>query len=388
MRKSNFIKILAKINLRIGLLLRRKNPHPCATEIKTILIKRADRIGDAAVTLPLLLELKKHFDVTVLTSKYNDFLLSKFVKTRIAVVSPHSVKESIAIFMRSVRKGSLAKSEKPKPAFDLFLDLGGIRGLDIFFRIRRQGECKFYAGFNIGIWSRLLDYSEKGYPALFSQRNILESYQALIKGALHKELDMPDYLDLSGFEIKPSDFFLNENFIVVNVSGYENFRGPSVFLYSELFKKLKFNGVIFVIDSPGLPNIKKLRGVEVPENVLFSKRDYSLQELCYIVRRSELYVGADSGITQLLQFQTHSVIFFGCGDHLVWKPYAETLYSRRTINGLIVEETKSSAGKIKKILYYEVPCRPCFDLGCKKRNCTEFFFKDIGLLSREIASLL
>ena len=82
MFQALIIKMFARMNLWAGILLRKRRIPYNPTEIKTILVKRTDRIGDAVVSLPLLLELNKHFKITILTSEYNNFFLKSFLKPR------------------------------------------------------------------------------------------------------------------------------------------------------------------------------------------------------------------------------------------------------------------------------------------------------------------
>ncbi len=96
------IKLLARLNLYLGILLRKKSPRYRFSGIRSILIKRTDRIGDAAVTLPLLLALDKRFQVVVLTSKYNDSFLNKFLSTEISTDVPASLFGSLGLMIKGI----------------------------------------------------------------------------------------------------------------------------------------------------------------------------------------------------------------------------------------------------------------------------------------------
>ena len=43
--------------------------------IRTILINRSDRIGDAFISMPFFIALGERYDITLLTSEYNDEVL-------------------------------------------------------------------------------------------------------------------------------------------------------------------------------------------------------------------------------------------------------------------------------------------------------------------------
>ena len=49
---------------------------------------------------------------------------------------------------------------------------------------------------------------------------------------------------------------------------------------------------------------------------------------------------------------------------------------------MTIEETVTSKGLLKKIIYFPVSCRPCFDIGCRKFRCIRNF--DITSVSSEI----
>ena len=229
----------------LGFVFRRKRKIDLK-EIKTILVNKTDRFGDAAVTLPLLLELAKHFDVTVLTSKYNDFILKDFLKTKIFIDSPLPFLKVIGMIAKNILCFSSIRKSSGTPEYDLYLDLNGIKELNIFLDIKQRNLCRHYVDFNLGPWNLLLDYSAKGNSVLFSKKHILDSYHDLIKESLGLDINIPDYVDLSSKSIFPSDFKVEERYILVNISGFNRFRGPSSEMFAQVVDGLNFSIIYYL----------------------------------------------------------------------------------------------------------------------------------------------
>jgi hypothetical protein len=78
---------------------------------------------------------------------------------------------------------------------------------------------------------------------------------------------------------------------------------------------------------------------------------------------------------------TNAVIIYTVGDPDAWKPYSETKEWEKKIYGSIVVENNVINNKRKYVIYNKVPCRPCFDLLCKKPICKNL---DISIIDKLI----
>jgi len=383
--KNILIKFIVLVLFFIGLILKRKryiNPK----KIRTILINRTDRIGDAAITLPLLLELNKFFDITVLTSEYNDSILNKFFKTKITIKNPILVKDAVKIALKSLVK--FPYNLKSNFKYDLYLDLMGLRGLDIFLDIKSKGLCKYYINLNLGPWNLLLDYNYIGFLGLFSKKHILDTFKEILYYSLGINLDIKDYLDLSNLAKKPIDFNLDSSFILLNISGSNRFRGPKPEVFANIINKINFDGVILIMDEPNFPNIERFKNNIKKPNVVYLKRNYDIFELLYIAIKSKLYIGSDSGISQLLQVPVSCVLFFGNPPPNCWRPYSKKPYIKRKVEKLIIEETTTTKSLIKKIIYTPIYCRPCLDIGCSSAKCINIFSEYTDIIAEEINKII
>ena len=291
MLRAIIIKILARINLWVGLLLNKRRAPYNSADIKTILVKRTDRIGDAVVSLPLLLELNKYFKITILTSEYNNSFMSEFFETKIFTRKPLSFIESLKMLGSSLFASSKSK-KRHAPQYDMLLDLNGLRELDIFLKIRRDNLCKYYISFNMGIWNRLLDYAHPGYPVLFAKKHILDSCKELISDALNMDIDVPDFIDLSDKMESPNDFE-GKYFILLNISGIDKFRGPSPKLYAEIINAVNFDGEFVIMDEQQRPHFEEFKKY-IKRTILFIWIENFLCGNCYI---SHQIAGSISGQT-------------------------------------------------------------------------------------------
>jgi ADP-heptose:LPS heptosyltransferase len=362
------IKILAYLVLVIGNILRKKRRID-SNRIKTILVNRTDRLGDAAVSLPFLLELNKKFKVTVLTSQYNDPVLKGLLDTEVFTDRPLSLFAAIGSILKPVFCFWRRPRENINPRYDLYLDLVGISAIGVFLKVKADALCRYYAGFNLGPWNLLPDYSAAENPVLFSRRHILDSYRLLLKGALGLDIDIPDHIDLERHLIKPGDFNPRAPYILFNISGGDKFRGPGLKNFAAVLERLDFSGDIVVMDELSQPNLTEFKKYLQKNNLYYLEKDYFPWELAYIAKGASLYIGSDSGITQFLANFTHCIIFFATGSNQVWRPYPGNPYTIKKYPGITVEETETSGGLIKKVIYSPAWCRPCFDIGCSGRYC-------------------
>ena len=230
MLRGLFLRILGLLGTNLLYQNRRIDP----AKVRRVLVNRSDRLGDAVISLPFLLELQKRFEVTVLTSAYNNTLFKPFLTTHIITQEPITLKGfTVAIFKNLFSLNFPRGQKKHKPPFDLYLDLIGIRGLSVFLKIKKEGLARYYVGYNIFLWSWLLDFAYKGSVEL-SGKNIVEGSRELLKESLGITLDIPDYVDLSPLMTVPSDFALPPSFILCNIAGFDRFRGPSLEMYAQL----------------------------------------------------------------------------------------------------------------------------------------------------------
>lgn len=359
------------IALRVaGLPFRRKAKLDAST-IRSILINRADRLGDAVVTLPFLFALQGEFELTVLTSGENDAFLSKFFSTHKIKDKADNMRDTGRALLR--RAGPLEHATT-EPQFDLYLDLQGVRGARILAEVRRLGLCRFHAGFDMGPWNGELDCVLPCFPVLFNDAPLVELQSRLLEAACGLALTAPDTIDLAPVEVEPGQVLLPEHrFLLVNVAGRDRFRGPEATFFIDMIRRIAARCAVIAMDEIGRPNelaTAALRGVP---NVQVIDKDLSTEELIFIARRASLYVGADCGISQLLASQCSSLMLFGNGCPATWKPRVAAGYASSRFGDLTVERARNDHGMLRCVIYRNVWCRPCFDYGCADAQCISSF---------------
>lgn len=384
MFKSLLLKIIGRVASTLFFRKSKVSTKVNANEIKTILVNRSDRLGDAIISLPFLMELNKRFNVTVLTSNYNDVVLRDFLKTQIVVDKPLTLTEVIKVILRNLISFNYPfKKNNVTARYDLYIDLVGIRGLAVFLKVKKENLCRHYIGFNMFIWSLLLDYAYRGSAEL-SKKHIMDVYSQMFYEGLGLDIDIPDYIDLSSKMVRPEDLNLPSRYIFINISGYKKFRGPSAKMYAQLVNALNFSDDFVVMDELNQPNLEEFKRYAAKDNICYLEKNYSIWELLYISRNSLLYIGSDSGITHILQVPTNSVLFFATGTSTFWRPFSKNLYHRKRIGSIAIEETKNSQGLIKKIIYHPIWCRPCYDIGCRSIDCLKALEQQIEDIAYEI----
>jgi len=388
MIRSIIIKILAKLFLFLGCFLRHSKAAYDFSKIRKILINKCDRFGDAVVTLPLLFELQKYYDITVLTSERNDEFLKRFVRTRKFIDDPRSFLDVLMMLFKNFGIFGRKKG-KVVPEYDLYLDLNGIKELDVFRRVWGENLCLRHVSFNMGPWNLLLDYSHPDYSVLFSHKHILESYRELIRAALGRDIPIRDYYDLRNYAVIPAELPKGD-FIIINIAGYEKFRGPSLAFFAELIKQCSSHITCFILDELGRPHLAALKEKLCHVlNVYLPERDFSVWELLGLVSRAKFYIGADLGVSHLMQSQTNAILFFGDQRAIVWRPYSQAQYEKRVLSGgFVIEQMINSEGLLKVVIYSQGNCRQCFDIGCLHPKCVNDFDRLSDAVKHEISALL
>ena len=138
------------------------------------------------------------------------------------------------------------------------------------------------------------------------------------------------------------------------------------------------------MDELGALNLKEFKRFIKRDTVHYLEGDYPIEELLFIAGKSCLYIGSDSGISNLLQTPTNALLFYGTGNHFSWRPYSRHPYLKRTIKDMAVEDTVTSQDLKKKVIYAPVWCRPCLDVGCHKPRCTNLFNNFTTAIAEEI----
>ncbi len=382
--KNRLIRLVVKTTKGIGKLIASvRNKDLKQIEVRKILVNRSDRIGDAIITLPFLLELKKQgYELTIMTSTYNDFILNRFFPTiplDYSVVSqenkPNLLGEECVQRIKDTLQLIGSRSSKDKEhEFDIFLDLMlGEKSPEGIYYAYKNKLCKYYIGCNKGPLNIFQDYSLKKTLIELQELDIIQYYEKLLDDSLGIKIKTPDYINLEVFEKHPQKGFnFRFPFGVVFIGG-ESKRNLTVEQWKILIERLAEDINLVVIDDPKNLMLPKIKDVVRNKNVYFIKNSYNLFELLSLTKKAKFFIGMDGGGSHILSLPTNAVMIFTSEMKNPFCPHSNNSY--KTIlskNAFNIEETKTSAGLIKAVAYKSLSCRPCFvKFECPKRECIQ-----------------
>jgi len=382
--KNKLMRLVVKTTKCIGKLIASvRNRNLKQIKIKKILVNRSDRIGDAIITLPFLLELKKQgYDLTIMTSTYNDFILNRFFPT---IPMDHPIlsqeskpnllwKECIQRIRNTPQLIGNYLSKDKEPEFDIFLDLMlGEKSPEGIYYARKNRLAKYYIGCNKGPLNIFQDYSLKKTLIELSELDIIQYYEKLINDGLGIKIKTPDYIDIESFkEYQQKGFNFKFPFGVVFIGG-EPKRNLTINQWKILIERLAEDINIVVIDDPKNIILPKIRDVVRNKNVYFIKNRYNLFELLSLTKKARFFIGMDGGGSHILSLPTNAMMIFTSEMRNPFRPHSNNSYKTILLrNNFNIEETKTSTDLIKAIAFKSLPCRPCFvKFECKKRKCIE-----------------
>jgi ADP-heptose:LPS heptosyltransferase len=383
--KNRLIRLVVKTTKGIGKLIAfARNKDLKQIKIKNILVNRSDRIGDAIITLPFLLELKKQgYYLTIMTSTYNDFILNRFFPTT-PIDHPVLSQESkpnllweeclqrICNTLQMLDRNKSKDKANKKPQFDIFLDLMlGEKSPEGLYYAYKNRLAKYYIGCNKGPLNIFQDYSLKKTLIELSEFDIIQYYEKLLNDGLGIKIKTPDNIDLESFKKhQQKGFNFRFPFGVVFIGG-ESKRNLTIKQWKILIEKLAEDINIVVIDDPKNLMLPKIKDVLKYKNVYFIKNRYNLFELLTLTQKANFFIGMDGGGTHILSLPTNTMMIFSSEMKNPFRPHSnnsyKTIISRNDFN---IEETKTSNNLIKAIAHKSLPCRPCFvKFECRKREC-------------------
>ncbi len=345
--------------------------------IKKILIIKNDKLGDAVNSTFIISAIKSAYpekEIHLLTSKKNYFIFDELCKEKIIskryiidnemILNYNAnknfpfgyVKYFISIFNKEYFQ--LIKKLKNEH-YDLVIDLVGKRHLAILSKLVSARTI----GPKISGFTWLYDYGFERSWTYESKKHVIENWKDLIEEALGVKLK----LGKVKIPIKKTKFFVPNNFILFHIGGTEIRRFENQKIIDIINEIAPFSKIV-IIDDPGQRHIKEIKNKVKNKNVIFIEKNYSLPELAYLSKKSKLFLSFDGGHMHYLSMFTKTLVFWSCGVLEAWVPWDGSKYFliKTYNNGTMVLESKK---KKNRVLVYPTPYRPCFDLGCKNREC-------------------
>ncbi|MEM3431432.1 MAG: hypothetical protein QW783_02720, partial [Candidatus Micrarchaeia archaeon] len=249
--------------------------------------------------------------------------------------------------------------------FDLVIDFNGSMA-------NNKIKSRYKIGFNRGIFS--IFYSN------FYPKNLTESKLQYIE-AMMKMIKYCLDLDLKIDDLPPKDFKkkkMNQIFIFV---GNKPNRNLPYEKWKELILLSAKKAKTIVADDPDqriMNQLKKDKEIIQNKNIQLIVGPRELKDLAKIANDSKLFIGLDGGAEHYLEKHTNSLTIYTCGFPVNWKPFSLNAYvSIATDSSQILEETTTSAGIKKYVLYNLEKRKPCYDLICDHEEFKDIKFESI-----------
>ena len=346
--------------------------HP----IDEIVINRRDRIGDAVVSLPLLLALRKnktikrhHTKITILTSLYNDFVFKPFrfhtipkeVKFTYDFTLTKELEDTIENIILSLRKRN--NGMKNKVLLDFTIDKNTALAYSPTHYIVHPNLLFL----NLGI-SDIFVKEKVGVP---NCPHVLKIWIRMVEEALG--IDIYDDVDEEPDEIRKAitrhdtlwkQLDIDKRHYAFVFVGGPPYRNIHVDKWDDIIRRISQHMPVVVYDNPDQLNSHALqkRGLD---NVIFLDGSHDLWSMAYISSHSLLYVGLDTGPSHLFQYFTNAAIIFTTGNHSEWRPFIKNKYHRLPWkSNTVIEMGTTHKGNKKFVVYTPCYLRPCFNIRC------------------------
>ncbi len=349
-------------------------------QVRRVAAFRADRIGDAFVCLPLFLEMHKQYELSVYSSPYNDFILSRAGLDTVVYDNPAFYKEdSFAEFLRGILLFNTlfplrllwSRLKGGTPGYDLFLlqDLSPIRR---DFILEADADARFLATpflghfvvplLNVLLFRRYVVTDPGASP-------ISQYYQGI--RALDPSFSFLPKTDALNFLAEPADnaFDLPQgDFVVFHVGGKEDRLLHDGCIVDFLNRP---DVPVVVIDDESKATMNRLKRNVKNEKVSWVQTHHSLFEYLSLVLddRCRGYMGYDGGHSHLLSMPKSSVTLYTMGEHTKWRAYTGSPYTKREIADGIAVESSPLDGTTKAILHRDLACNPCYYRPCSDPVC-------------------
>jgi len=322
-------------------------------KIRSVLINRSDRIGDAVTTIRLINALKEKFeDVTVLASEKNLFVfkenkaLNVIIKSKEATEKNYTNRNIITAgiyFLTKLisKRNSIAENEKKK--YDLIIDFFGT-GEPL---IKEFYPARYIIGPNKGILSiAYSSFYKTSFP--LSQLSAVESCKQMLAECLGISITISDSPPDNFLKLKQKQIMIFVGCVPARNISYEKWK--------EIILNASKLARCVVADDPTQEIISKLKednDIIVNNNIELIVGEKTLDYLANVANRSKLLIIIDGGAEHYLQRYTNAFVIYTVGLPIQWKPYSSNNYRiLRLPDEHVYEETETSNG-LKKMVFYK-----------------------------------
>ncbi len=382
--KLKRFKNSADAELLNNFLSMRKPPEKFNGIPERILLIRNDRIGDAAVTLPVIRDLKLNYPslvIDVLVSDVNKFVfdeldyidnvieynhvpakLNPFFKIPfLGSVLQFKFYELFPLFYSSARRNEIRYLKNRK--YDAVIDLVGMKRNIFLGKLiskytagpRKLGVCILY---NYYIDSNWVSPNDTASMSLKIERLFVNAFGFSFA---KRNTSQP----FVSFQIPANS--IQKHDVVVHI-GTSELRKLPFETEKKLIAKLSRYRLL-ITDSSESERFKELKKEFVHSTNIEFNTFPTLKELASHCYNAKLLICYDGGQAHYISQFVKTLVIFGPGSVALWKPndFSEYRPLKMFANGV---KTEISDGKHKHtVIYFPIWCRPCFDVGCQERPC-------------------
>jgi len=307
--------------------------------INHILIIRPGALGDVVITLPTFFAIRNYFyNAHIEIMGYASFL--EIIKGRFYAdtVSRFDQADSAALFIKNAQLPECLEKR--------------LRGMDMIISFLLDKDGIFIENLKAAGTRHVVHYEP--FPPHGERIHIIDHFLNF----LHS-IDIPFYYDTPRIFLQKDDMYFGDNFIKDRIADPQKMLiaihpGSSsrqkcwpVESYAELLLWLnkEMNVQPLIVSGPSDIEIIEELKVRVKESFILVDH-LPLPHLAAVIKRCNLFIGNDSGITHLAAaLGTRTIAIFGPTDPNIWGPRGEQV----------------------KILCKGIPCSPC--LPDTRRNC-------------------
>ncbi len=366
--------------LFIGTFFAFKKNAPQNKQIKKILINRCDRLGDAIISIPIIHNLEKKYDVTVITSTYNDFLFKKAGIKTIPLTNNLQDQNNETLIQKFRRYISPFKISLNASDFDAYLNFSGTN----LVKFEGNSHNLITVGFKFGISPLFYDYVVPSFHTQSYTQCLIDMIK-IIDSSFFYSPEPEDLSTLKSDHNHLDNILPDQPFILFHIGGkYARLLDDNVIV--DLLNSLPYKTL--VVDSPDQNTLNKIKDKISNSLIQVINNNFDLFELFSITssKLCKLFIGYDSGSSHLLQWNSNALIIFTTGDHKAWRPFTGNDWIKININTDCTFEYSNITNFKKSIIYKPLKCRPCYDIMCPSKKCKsmkldwktiEEYFQDI-----------
>lgn len=309
------------------------------SSIKHILIIRPGAIGDVIITLPAFFAIRSHF--------YNAHIEIMGYASFLEMVKGRFYADTVSRFDQTDISGLFIKDAQLPEYLEKRL-----HGMDMIISFLLDKDGIFIENLKATGARHVVHYEP--FPAHGERIHIIDHFLKF----LHL-IDIPFYHDMPRIFLQEHDRYFGDNFIKDRIadpqkmliaihpgSGSRQKCWP-VESYAELLLWLNKEMAVQPLIVSGPSDVEIIEELKVRVKESFILVDHlPLPHLAAVIKRCNLFIGNDSGITHLAAaLGTRTIAIFGPTDPSIWGPRGEQV----------------------KILCNKIPCSPC--LPDTRKNC-------------------